>query len=369
MAELFRARFRGAEGFQKIVAVKKILPHIAGDEEFLTMFADEAKLAAQLNHPNIVHIFDLGKIERRLLHRDGVRGRARPAVDPASWRADTGAPMPIPLAVSIAARRSPPRSTTRTGGAATTGRELHIVHRDVLSAEHPRLDRRRHQALRLRHRPGGLEGLARPSREPSKEGSRTCRPSRPGASGVGSEQRHLFAGRGDLRDARRGPQALPGRIGNGILEKVRAGEVVAPSSLNPEARRRSTPLLLEALAREPDGRYANVSEMLRDLEAVLRTYEPPPSSAELAIYVHHLETEEAALKAARASRGRAAARARPAGARLPGRRSRVPAPRPVAKWRRRRAGPPPGRHPHLRRPYLQSCPPARRALRLRSAAA
>src|SRR6202162_2767572 len=88
MAELFRARFRGVEGFQKIVAIKKILPNIAGDEEFLTMFADEAKLAAQLNHPNIagdeefltmfadeaklaaqlnhpniVHIFDLGRIE------------------------------------------------------------------------------------------------------------------------------------------------------------------------------------------------------------------------------------------------------------------------------------------------------------------
>src|SRR5262249_60738868 len=59
----FRARLSGAQGFRKTVAIKKILPHIAGDEEFLTMFADEANLAAQLSHPNIVHIFDLGKIE------------------------------------------------------------------------------------------------------------------------------------------------------------------------------------------------------------------------------------------------------------------------------------------------------------------
>ena len=62
MAELYKAKRTGVEGFQKIVAIKKILPHLADDEEFITMFADEAKLAAQLNHPNIIHIYDLGKI-------------------------------------------------------------------------------------------------------------------------------------------------------------------------------------------------------------------------------------------------------------------------------------------------------------------
>ena len=63
MAEVYLARRAGPHGFQKIVAIKKILPHIADNDEFITMFADEAKLAAQLNHPNIVHIYDLGKIQ------------------------------------------------------------------------------------------------------------------------------------------------------------------------------------------------------------------------------------------------------------------------------------------------------------------
>ncbi|HKD16561.1 MAG TPA: response regulator, partial [Thermoanaerobaculia bacterium] len=63
MAELYKAKRTGVEGFQKIVAIKKILPHLADDEAFVTMFADEAKLAAQLNHPNIIHIYDLGKIQ------------------------------------------------------------------------------------------------------------------------------------------------------------------------------------------------------------------------------------------------------------------------------------------------------------------
>src|SRR6185295_12780032 len=63
MAEVWKARMRGVEGFQKIVAIKKILPHLSDNREFIDMFIDEAKLAAQLNHNNIIHIYDLGKIQ------------------------------------------------------------------------------------------------------------------------------------------------------------------------------------------------------------------------------------------------------------------------------------------------------------------
>ena len=62
MAELFKARRINVEGFQKIVAIKRILPHLAEDKEFITMFIDEAKLAAQLTHQNIVQIYDLDKV-------------------------------------------------------------------------------------------------------------------------------------------------------------------------------------------------------------------------------------------------------------------------------------------------------------------
>src|SRR5260370_42080900 len=50
MAEVWKARMRGVEGFQKIVAIKKILPHLSDNQDFIEMFVDEAKLAAQLNH-------------------------------------------------------------------------------------------------------------------------------------------------------------------------------------------------------------------------------------------------------------------------------------------------------------------------------
>ena len=61
MAEVWRATMRGAEGFERPVAIKRILPQFAGDEDFVAMFVDEAKIAVRLSHPNIVQIFDLGR--------------------------------------------------------------------------------------------------------------------------------------------------------------------------------------------------------------------------------------------------------------------------------------------------------------------
>ncbi|MDF1564723.1 MAG: protein kinase [Deltaproteobacteria bacterium] len=60
MAEIYRARSIGAGGFEKPVVVKKILPNFTSDPEFVRMFIEEAKLAAELHHGNIVHVFDLG---------------------------------------------------------------------------------------------------------------------------------------------------------------------------------------------------------------------------------------------------------------------------------------------------------------------
>jgi serine/threonine protein kinase len=67
MAELFKARVIGPEGFDKLVAVKRILPDFSSNEEFVRMFIDEARLAANLNHPNVVQVFELGRdIEQNL---------------------------------------------------------------------------------------------------------------------------------------------------------------------------------------------------------------------------------------------------------------------------------------------------------------
>ncbi|MBN2804258.1 MAG: serine/threonine protein kinase, partial [Deltaproteobacteria bacterium] len=61
MAEIFKAKSYGVEGFEKILVIKRILPFFSSDEKFVEMFVNEAKIAVSLNHANIVQIYDLGK--------------------------------------------------------------------------------------------------------------------------------------------------------------------------------------------------------------------------------------------------------------------------------------------------------------------
>ena len=62
MAEVFQAKSFGVEGFEKIIAIKRILPSMSEDADFIQMFIDEAKIAGQLSHANICQIYELGKI-------------------------------------------------------------------------------------------------------------------------------------------------------------------------------------------------------------------------------------------------------------------------------------------------------------------
>ena len=60
MATVYLGRASGAAGFEKVVAIKIIHPHLADEEDFLEMFFDEARIAAQIRHPHVVEIMDLG---------------------------------------------------------------------------------------------------------------------------------------------------------------------------------------------------------------------------------------------------------------------------------------------------------------------
>lgn len=76
MAEVWLATSTGAGGFVKDIVVKRILPHLATDPAFVSMFLNEAKLAARLNHPNIVQIFELGDDRGFFMVMEYVQGLA-----------------------------------------------------------------------------------------------------------------------------------------------------------------------------------------------------------------------------------------------------------------------------------------------------
>ena len=70
MAEVFKAKSFGVEGFEKVLVIKRILPELARSPEFVRMFIHEAKLAVRLSHANIVQVFDLGLVKG--VESDGV---------------------------------------------------------------------------------------------------------------------------------------------------------------------------------------------------------------------------------------------------------------------------------------------------------
>ncbi|MFO0760900.1 MAG: protein kinase [Byssovorax sp.] len=63
MAEVFKAKSFGVEGFEKVLVIKRILPELAAHTKFVDMFVHEAKLAVRLSHANIVQVFDLGRVD------------------------------------------------------------------------------------------------------------------------------------------------------------------------------------------------------------------------------------------------------------------------------------------------------------------
>lgn len=302
MAELYKARRSGVEGFQKIVAIKKILPHLADNEEFIGMFADEAKLAAQLNHPNIVHIFDLGKIESGgyFIAMEFVEGRDLRTILKSAREVET--PIPIPLAVYIACKVASALDYAHRRREAD-GRELKIVHRDVSP-----------QNILISYE-GDIKlcdfGIAKAASKVSKTESgalkgkvRYMSPEQAWGKPI-DRRSDLFSLGSVLYEMLTGETLFGGDTDLNVLEKVRAAEVSPPSSMNPEVSRNLDSIVAKALAREPEARYANASDMLRDLEAVLYAHTPAPGSADLAIYLHRLQAEEAA---AQESRAREAAR-------------------------------------------------------------
>src|SRR5512132_2236171 len=102
MAEVFAAKAFGVEGFERLLAIKKILPTLAEDGEFVRMFVDEARIAVQLNHPNIVQVLELGKHEGSLfIAMEYVSGRDLRQVMERYRRSRE--PMPLPQACLIGA--------------------------------------------------------------------------------------------------------------------------------------------------------------------------------------------------------------------------------------------------------------------------
>ncbi|HYO55779.1 protein kinase domain-containing protein [Archangium sp.] len=129
MAEVFLAKVVGAEGFEKPVAVKRILPSLAQDQEFVELFLREAKLTVCLQHANVVQVFDLGSISGQYyMVMEFVDGENLRAVQ----RGAAGNQVPLGLReVCFIVQQVTEGLAYAHGRVDAMGRPLNIIHRDV----------------------------------------------------------------------------------------------------------------------------------------------------------------------------------------------------------------------------------------------
>lgn len=128
MAELYLARQLAEGGYEKIVAVKRVLPHLAEDAAFVRMFLNEARLAAGLDHSNIAHVLDFGSEgPEHYLVLEYVHGRSVLEVLREAGK-QGGLPLPCALTIIHEVAAALHYAHDKAG---PDGRPLGLVHRDV----------------------------------------------------------------------------------------------------------------------------------------------------------------------------------------------------------------------------------------------
>src|SRR5579871_6812722 len=129
MAEVWLARQTGIEGFQRLLVVKRILPHLADDPEFVQMFLNEAKIAARFNHPNIAQIYDLGEVDGAyFIAMEFVHGEDLGRVMRKAWSAGQWIARPLSIRIVAGACEGLYYAHAKTDD---QGRALRVVHRDI----------------------------------------------------------------------------------------------------------------------------------------------------------------------------------------------------------------------------------------------
>ncbi|HEX9457881.1 MAG TPA: TonB family protein [Thermoanaerobaculia bacterium] len=286
MAEVWKARMKGVEGFQKIVAIKKILPHLSDNQDFIEMFVDEAKLAAQLNHNNIIHIYDLGKIQSSyyiaMEYIDGydlknILRRAQERDQPLSTEIALFIASKVAAALDYAHRKHD-----------FEGKEMGLVHRDV-SPQNVLISEEgdiklcdfgiAKAASKASHtQAGALKGKLQ-YMSPEQAWGRTI-----------DRRSDIFALATVLFEMLTARKLFSGDNELSILEQVREARVTPPSHYNDEVTPQIDAIVLKALQKDPANRYQTAGEMQRDLDAILYSFKPTPASADVAIYMHRLAT-------------------------------------------------------------------------------
>lgn len=288
MAELFRAMITNVQGFEKLLAIKKILPHLASEEELVTAFIEEAQLAALLHHPNIVQIHDFDNLEQThyiameyLLGKDcrSINSRAQEK----NIHLDRQNALFIVSRVCAGLDYAHKLKNFR-------GKALNIVHRDVspqnilvtYEGEVKIVDFGVARAVSQNtHIRKGMIKAKAAYMSPEQAMDKVI-----------DHRSDIFSCGIILYELITGKRMFSGDTMH-ILAKIKEADFVKPEELQTDLPEKLLQVIDRALQKEPDRRYQSCGEMLSDLEECMQPG-TRPSAQSLSQYMKKLYAEEIA---------------------------------------------------------------------------
>jgi serine/threonine protein kinase len=295
MAEVWRGKVFGAGGFERLVAIKRILPNIAEDEEFISMFQDEAKISVQLTHANICQIYELNRIGPSLyIAMEYVPGKDLRSIFERARK--KGEPPPVPLVCYVIGKLCEGLDYAHRKKD-QHARDLNVVHRDVSP---------QNVLISFEGEVKVIDfGIAKAAGKVTKTQAGILK----GKFGYMSPEQirglpldrrsDVFAIGVCLYELLTGERLFVGDSDFQVLEKVRKAEVLPPSTYNrkiPEALER---IVLKALAKDPADRFQYASELADELQRFLITSDSIFSRKDLMQYMKSTFAEEVERERAR----------------------------------------------------------------------
>jgi serine/threonine-protein kinase len=286
MAELFLALQRSVAGFEKLIVVKRVLPHLAKDSSFIEMLLAEARIAATLNHPNVGHIYDVGSVDGQFyiamehIHGEDLRSLVRQM----KKMNVTSFPLEHALAIALGCCAGLSYAHDKRD---LDGEPMGIVHRDVSP-----------QNILVTFT-GDVKlvdfGIAKAGRGQMEDtGSGQLKGKVPYMSPE-QAQGEVLDNRSDifslgiiLFELCTGRRLFRGKNEMETLRKIVEEDYPRPRDLNPGLSPRLEQIILRSLEKDPTRRYQSAREMQVDLEDYIRSEQLKVSSVSLGEWMEDL---------------------------------------------------------------------------------
>jgi len=288
MAEVFVGDAMSVQGFKKRVAIKRVLPHLASNENFIGMFLDEARLGARMNHANIVSVLDIGAADNTyFIVMEYVDGANLKTIIEVLQK--QGRPVPMKEAVYIAMEACRGLSYAHEL-CDDDGNDLDIVHRDI-SPPNILISKR-----------GEVKvtdfGLAKASTQLEKtdpgvvKGKFSYLAPEAALGDAVDERADLFAMGIVLWEMIAGRRLFLGDSDYQTVKLVQQANVPSLSAINPEADDSLERILAKALAKNPADRYQTAREMSDALAGFLFSHQLKVTSYDIASLVKNAVENE-----------------------------------------------------------------------------